>query len=207
MHSFLDVLFRDTCSLSLSLSLFLYPLLHLSYTIVCTALFFFLVTDPRASVPIRTGMDASTGLPVQQPPPPPQPMAHAASQPPPPYGNPPASNGGNLFAPPPPPPPSSNNPFAVGGHDAAALANAAGAENNFAPPPPPPPPPVVADKVKVVALFDFPGVEDSDLPFSEGDQFEASASEFAEQEAEGGWVKGWNRGREGVFPSNYVKRA
>lgn len=67
--------------------------------------------------------------------------------------------------------------------------------------------PADSAKVAVVALFDFPGVEPTDLPFGEGDVFEADAAEWAAQEGEGGWVTGWHRGRDGAFPSNYVKRA
>lgn len=58
----------------------------------------------------------------------------------------------------------------------------------------------------MVALFDFPGVQDGDLPFSEGDAFEADATEFDLHENDGGWVKGRKDGQEGVFPSNYVQR-
>jgi hypothetical protein len=61
-------------------------------------------------------------------------------------------------------------------------------------------------RVQVKALFEFDGVELEDLPFAEGDVFEADANEFASQ-TEGGWVSGWHNGRKGNFPSNYVTRA
>ena len=60
--------------------------------------------------------------------------------------------------------------------------------------------------IGVVALFDFPGVQDGDLPFAEGDVFEADSAEFDLHENDGGWVKGRKDGAEGVFPSNYVQR-
>ena len=65
---------------------------------------------------------------------------------------------------------------------------------------------VLADRIVVKALFDFEGVQDGDLPFRDGDEFEASASEFALHATDGGWVTGWHKGSEGMFPSNYVER-
>lgn len=59
--------------------------------------------------------------------------------------------------------------------------------------------------ISVVAVFDFPGVESGDLPFMEGDVFQADAAEF-ETQAEGGWVTGWHNGQVGMFPSNYVQK-
>jgi hypothetical protein len=60
-------------------------------------------------------------------------------------------------------------------------------------------------RLKVVAMFDFPGVEEGDLPFEEGDVFEADADEFESQSSEA-WITGWNNGQVGMFPSNYVER-
>ena len=34
---------------------------------------------------------------------------------------------------------------------------------------------------------------------------QADAGEFEEHKDDGGWVTGWNLGRDGVFPSNYVQ--
>lgn len=114
--------------------------------------------------------------------------------------------------PPPLPPPALASPDPRADADADALADAGaeaasvamapaeGLADDEAPAPGPP-------KVAVVALFDFPGVEDADLPFGDGDVFDADEIELAAQEREGGWVRGWHRGRAGVFPSNYVKRA
>jgi len=58
--------------------------------------------------------------------------------------------------------------------------------------------------ILVKANFDFAGVQEGDLPFSEGDIFEAERREFDAQAHAGGWVRGRFRGRTGVFPSNYV---
>lgn len=66
--------------------------------------------------------------------------------------------------------------------------------------------PSAATMLRVRALFDFPGVEAGDLPFKEGDVFDANAQEFQEQGASGGWVNGRTEdGKTGVFPSNYVE--
>lgn len=59
------------------------------------------------------------------------------------------------------------------------------------------------NKVGVTAVFDFDGVEEGDLPFREGDVFQADGAEFGAQ-VDGGWVTGWHNGQVGVFPSNYV---
>ena len=101
---------------------------------------------------------------------------------------------------------------------------------------PPPPPPeggssddaATADRVMVIALFDYDGTEEGYLSLKEGDVFEAVASEL-EAPAEGGtgekpdwvtveqvkasaaekpeprWVTGWLMGEKGLFPSNYVE--
>lgn len=53
--------------------------------------------------------------------------------------------------------------------------------------PPPPPPPPERVRVTVKALFDFPGVENGDLPFRDGDVIEADKEEF-EANQDGGWV-------------------
>ena len=67
-------------------------------------------------------------------------------------------------------------------------------------------PAVNSDRVSVKALFDFEGVQDGDLPFKDGDTFEASASEYELHKTDGGWVTGWHNGVEGMFPSNYVEK-
>ena len=67
-------------------------------------------------------------------------------------------------------------------------------------------PAVNTDRVMVKALFDFDGVQDGDLPFKDGEQFEASASEYELHATDGGWVTGWHNGIEGMFPSNYVEK-
>uniref|UniRef100_A0A7S2W4J2 SH3 domain-containing protein n=1 Tax=Rhizochromulina marina TaxID=1034831 RepID=A0A7S2W4J2_9STRA len=61
-------------------------------------------------------------------------------------------------------------------------------------------------RMRVRALFDFPGVQDGDLSFKEGDVFEADEKEFRTNEKDSGWVTGWHKGKHGVFPSNYVQR-
>jgi amphiphysin len=50
----------------------------------------------------------------------------------------------------------------------------------------------------VIALYDYPGTEEGDLPFSKGDKFPVIGKE-------GEWWTGQHRGVTGIFPSNYVK--
>ena len=64
----------------------------------------------------------------------------------------------------------------------------------------PPPAPPQIQKQYVVALFDFAGSEDSDLSFQTGDKIEIISKANSE------WWNGRLNGREGSFPSNYVKR-
>lgn len=60
--------------------------------------------------------------------------------------------------------------------------------------------------VYVRATFEFQGVEEGDLPFGEGDIFQANEQEYNEQDGSG-WVGGINlQGKEGIFPANYVER-
>ena len=92
-------------------------------------------------------------------------------------------------------PPAPNPPVSVA---PVPPAETAGAASTAAPP--------ESGRVRVVAMFEFAGVEEGDLPFKEGERFEADATELAEQ-SDGGWVTGWHNGKEGVFPSNYVTKA
>jgi amphiphysin len=63
----------------------------------------------------------------------------------------------------------------------------------------PPQPPPAIKKQHVVALFDFTGSEDADLSFQTGDKIEILSKSSSE------WWIGRLNGREGNFPSNYVK--
>jgi hypothetical protein len=63
----------------------------------------------------------------------------------------------------------------------------------------PPPPPQQIQKQYVVALFDFEGSEEADLGFQTGDKIEIISKASSE------WWNGRVNGREGNFPSNYVK--
>jgi hypothetical protein len=64
---------------------------------------------------------------------------------------------------------------------------------------PPRPPAVPTRPDTVIALYDFPGQQEGDLPFKKGDMINiVRKGETAEQ-----WWVGRCHGREGVFPANY----
>ncbi|KAJ2538744.1 hypothetical protein EV175_006423, partial [Coemansia sp. RSA 1933] len=76
------------------------------------------------------------------------------------------------------------------------------------PPPPPPPHPKLADKdeskgMRVVALYDFPGEQDGDLPFKRHDLIIVTKKSDNEVD----WWEGTCNGKTGSFPSNYVSPA
>lgn len=113
-------------------------------------------------------------------------------------------------APPAPPASSSfsvpkSNPFAAG--DAFAEEAEPPAEDeeesgnpfSSAPPAPPVPPAAAASANMVEALFDHEAEEEDELNFSAGDMVEVI------DRADGGWWRGRCHGKEGLFPSNYVK--
>ena len=56
--------------------------------------------------------------------------------------------------------------------------------------------------IQVKALFDFPGVEDGDLPFVEGDVILTNEADYTED----GWLDGELNGKTGSFPANYVQK-
>ncbi|EPZ32348.1 LAS seventeen-binding protein 3-like protein [Rozella allomycis CSF55] len=60
------------------------------------------------------------------------------------------------------------------------------------------PPIPVKTYPKVIALYDFNGVEDGDLSFKKNDVIEVTKKD-------GDWWDGSLNGRKGIFPSNYVK--
>jgi hypothetical protein len=62
-------------------------------------------------------------------------------------------------------------------------------------------------RVLVKAHYTFGGAGAGNLPFAEGAIFEVSAAEFEAHTVDGRWVTGWNKGREGTFPGNYVAKA
>lgn len=84
---------------------------------------------------------------------------------------------------------ASSNPFGDDGADALPPAVPASA----------PPAPAAGIGEIVTALFDHEVDEDDELPFSVGDKIEVT------EKADGGWWKGKCNGKEGLFPTNYVK--
>ncbi|KAJ1919438.1 hypothetical protein GGI16_005034 [Coemansia sp. S142-1] len=68
------------------------------------------------------------------------------------------------------------------------------------PPPPPPPAPAPANP-RAVALYDFAGDQEGDLPFNKGDLITVTEK----TESSNDWWKGTCKGRTGNFPSNYVR--
>ena len=101
------------------------------------------------------------------------------------------------------------NPFAKGGdpfeegddsEGAAAGGNpfgGGGSRGRGSAPPLPPPPSRSANTVE--ALFDHEAEEEDELNFSAGDLVEVI------DKPDGGWWRGRCHGKEGLFPSNYVK--
>lgn len=85
------------------------------------------------------------------------------------------------------------NPFAGETTAAAAVAPPA------APVAPPAPPAATAESNMVEALFDHEAEEEDELNFSAGDFVEVI------DKPDGGWWRGRFNGKEGLFPSNYVK--
>ncbi|KAI9503991.1 hypothetical protein BX070DRAFT_190173 [Coemansia spiralis] len=75
--------------------------------------------------------------------------------------------------------------------------------------PPPPPPPAAkkddegAQRMRVVALYDFPGEQPGDLPFKHGDLIIVTKKSDNEVD----WWEGTCNGKTGSFPSNYVSPA
>jgi len=59
----------------------------------------------------------------------------------------------------------------------------------------------------VKAHYTFGGAGAGNLPFVEGAIFEVSAAALEAHKVDGRWVTGWNKGREGKFPGNYVEKA
>ncbi|KAJ2832247.1 hypothetical protein GGI24_001303 [Coemansia furcata] len=68
------------------------------------------------------------------------------------------------------------------------------------PPPPPPPAPAPANP-RAVALYDFAGDQEGDLPFNKGDLITVTEKTDSMND----WWKGTCKGKEGSFPSNYVR--
>lgn len=68
---------------------------------------------------------------------------------------------------------------------------------------PPPPPPQISSKkpLSVIAMFDFNGQEQGDLSFKAGDCIEIVKRTDSKED----WWTGKIKGREGIFPANYVK--
>ncbi|KAJ2449033.1 hypothetical protein GGF42_004902 [Coemansia sp. RSA 2424] len=67
--------------------------------------------------------------------------------------------------------------------------------------PPPPPPPAAPANPRAVALYDFAGDQEGDLPFNKGDLITVTEK----TESSNDWWKGTCKGRTGNFPSNYVR--
>ncbi|KAF9955561.1 hypothetical protein BGZ72_003621 [Mortierella alpina] len=68
--------------------------------------------------------------------------------------------------------------------------------------PPPPPPPKIGSKPDfVVAMYDFTGVESTDLSFKKGDRITVVKKTLSTND----WWTGRCNGREGSFPANYVQ--
>ena len=69
--------------------------------------------------------------------------------------------------------------------------------------PPPPPPPQINSKKEafVVAMFDFNSQEPGDLNFKAGEKIEI----VKRTDSKDDWWTGRAKGREGIFPANYVK--
>jgi len=85
----------------------------------------------------------------------------------------------------------------------ASLASAAAAAAGKKKPPPPPPKrkPSSLQQDYVVALYDFRGSEQGDLPFREGDRIRV----VKRTESTDDWWDGELNGRKGSFPANYCK--
>jgi lipid-binding SYLF domain-containing protein len=69
------------------------------------------------------------------------------------------------------------------------------------PPPPPRPRPAAPAQDVVIALYDFPGEQPTDLPFKVGDRITV----IQRTESTNDWWRGSCNGREGMFPANYVQ--
>ncbi|KAJ2701258.1 hypothetical protein H4218_001551 [Coemansia sp. IMI 209128] len=68
-------------------------------------------------------------------------------------------------------------------------------------PPPPPPPAAAPSYPRAVALYDFAGDQEGDLPFTKGDLITVTEKTDSLND----WWKGTCKGKTGNFPSNYVR--
>ncbi|EKM60361.1 uncharacterized protein PHACADRAFT_246220 [Phanerochaete carnosa HHB-10118-sp] len=107
----------------------------------------------------------------------------------------------------PPPPPHSSFPSTAPPPYTPGPTGASFTATKKAPPPPPPlkPKPKAAEPEKqyVVALYDFEAQADGDLDFKTGDRIEVVERTGSAED----WWTGRLRGRQGVFPGNYVQEA
>jgi len=112
------------------------------------------------------------------------------------------SSVGSSFKKAPPPPPSASNPPPP--YAPMADGAVAAAATKRAPPPPPPlkPKPKAEPQVQyVTALYDFAAQADGDLSFKTGDRIEIVERTASAED----WWTGRLRGKQGVFPGNYVQ--